>query len=485
MARRLKILFVTSEAQPFAKTGGLGDVCSALPVALHRLGHDVRVILPKYQSAFSFNQHSLKQHVSFPLGHQTETGNIWVSQIQGHVPLYLIQHDAFFNREGLYGTNGEDYPDNAERFAFFCRAALETCKTVGFQPDIIHCHDWQAGLVPVYLKSLYAGDAFFQQTRTVFTIHNLGYQGNFPKSKLIDTRLPDSLFHPEGVEFYDHFSFMKSALVFSDQLSTVSKTYSKEILNIENGFRMEGVLQARVGDLHGILNGIDYEEWNPKTDPWIAKNYNADHINGKSQCKKDLIRRLKLKLRPKDPLWCMVTRLSDQKGLSLVQQILPKLLSGNRGLVILGVGEPEYENYFTETASKHPKQFACRLEFSETLAHQIIAGSDLLLMPSKYEPCGLTQMYALRYGTIPVVRAVGGLADTVKNYQPKSGKGNGFNFKPFEIKYLLKSIQKAEAQFQAPHAWNQLIQNAMATDLSWERAAKHYVRLYRKALKNN
>ncbi|CAI2718715.1 glycogen synthase GlgA [Nitrospina watsonii] len=485
MASPLKILSVASEAHPFAKTGGLGDVCGALPWAHHRLGHDVRCVLPYYASIAATDApiKSAGAMLSIPIGIANPQATVHVSRIQGKVPLYLIGNGFYFGRKGYYGEGGIDYPDNASRFAFFCRAALEWCKAIGFQPDLIHCHDWQAGLVAAYLKLVYHNDPFFQSTRTLFTIHNLGYQGNFDAAALQLTHLPASAFHTQGLEFFGQFSFLKAGLVYSDLLTTVSKRYRQEILLPANGFRMDGILNARKDNLFGVLNGVDYDEWNPAGDPWIAAPYSKSSLKGKAACREALLADLKLKLPPKQPLVCMVTRLSWQKGIDLVQDGFGRILAEKLGLAVLGVGDPTYESFFTEQARRYGDRFACRLEFDEGRAHQFIAGSDILLMPSVYEPCGLAQMYALRYGTVPVVRSVGGLADTVKNFNPETGRGTGFNFRPFALKYLLQSLRNASGMFQHRTRWRRLMHNGMSQNLSWERAAKEYIRLYRKALR--
>jgi len=487
MARPLKILSVASEAHPFAKTGGLGDVCAALPYAHHQLGHDVRCVLPRYPTVGKQEApvQDTGKRLSIPVGLANPLAEVHVTQIQGRVPLYLIGNDFYFNRAGFYGEGGADYPDNASRFIFFCRAALELCKAVGFQPDIIHCHDWQTGLVAPYLKLVYNQDRFFRDTRTLFTIHNLGYQGNFWHWDIPLAHLPWSAYQPDGVEFYGYFSFLKAGLVYSDLLTTVSKRYRQEILLPENGFHMDGVLRHRKDRLYGVLNGVDYNEWDPARDAFTAAHYDRDHLKGKIECKKALIESMKLKVSPRDPLLCMVTRLSWQKGLDLVRDGFEQILGDKAGLIMLGVGDPAYERFFTRQAKKNRGRFACKLAFDEKLAHEIIAGSDILMMPSVYEPCGLTQMYALRYGTVPLARSVGGLADTVKNFNPKTGRGTGFNFRPFALKYLLQSLRNASGAFEDRKLWQKLMVNGMSQNLSWERAAQEYIRLYRKALRES
>ncbi|CCQ91150.1 Glycogen synthase [Nitrospina gracilis 3/211] len=487
MARPLKILSVAAEAHPFAKTGGLGDVCGALPLAHHRLGHDVRCVLPHYSSLTpALHRNGIEntgRTLSIPVGIANPQATLHLAHLQNRVPLYLIGNDFYFGRKGLYGEGGTDYPDNASRFSFFCRAALEWCKATRFQPDIIHCHDWQAGLVPAYLKLVYQDDPFFKNTRTLFTIHNLGYQGNFDASALSTVHLPADAFHSQGLEFHGRFSFLKAGLVYSNLLTTVSKRYRQEILLAENGFQMDGILRDRKENLYGVLNGVDYEEWNPENDPWIPAPFDSGNLKGKALCREALLKELRLKVPARQPLVAMVTRLSWQKGIDLVQKGFDQIMKEAVGLVLLGVGDPAYEAFFTEQAQRYAGRFACRLAFDEGLAHRIIAGSDLLLMPSVYEPCGLTQMYALRYGTVPVARSVGGLADTVKNFNPETGRGTGFNFRRFELKYLVQSLRKATGLFADRTQWRRLMQNGMSQNLSWKRAATEYIRLYRKTLR--
>ncbi len=479
MARRLKILYVSSEAHPYAKTGGLADVSGALPAALRKLGHDVRLVLPKYKCIASSKIKPMGKKVPVLLGPAYKEAVLFEDLQSG--PTYFIGHDAFFNRDGLYGSNGRDFPDNAERFIFFCRAVLETCKAISFQPDIIHCSDWQTGLVPAYLKTTYASEAFFKNTRSIFSIHNLGYAGNFSPQALRTAHLPWALFHPEGVEFFGQFSFLKAGLVYADLLNTVSKKYSREILKPEGGFGFEGVLQRRRKDLFGVLNGVDNEVWDPAHDPWIDHHFHARSLKGKQACKKDIARRLSIQLGRREPLLCMITRLSSQKGLDLLVQGFQDIMAEMVGFILLGSGDAKYEKFFK--SQKHPKKYACRLGFDEKLAHRILAGSDILLMPSRYEPCGLTQMYGMRYGTVPLVRAVGGLADTVPPFNSKTGQGTGFNFRPFELKYFMASLHNALAAYKQPEVWRQLTLNGMSQNHGWERVAGQYTRLYHRVIR--
>jgi starch synthase len=481
MARPLKILFASPEVQPFAKTGGLADVAGALPPALKALGHDVRVILPKYRSVLAANTPiaPLGLEVEALIGTTKKKGFLYRGALAEAVPAYLLENDGYFLRNHLYGTRAGDYPDNAERFIFFCQALLETCLALRFIPDIIHLNDWPTGLVPVYLKTRFK-DAF-ENTKTVFSIHNLGYQGNFPPHALTLSGLPASLFHPEGMEFYGQFSFMKTALMFSDLLTTVSPSYRKEIQTPAFGFGMDGVLRTRAHDLHGVLNGADYDRWDPARDPWIAAAYGPNNLKGKDTCRKYLERYFVLDVAPRRPLVSMITRLNRQKGLDLAMQVMDDLLETGAGFVLLGQGEDRYEEYFRHLNS-HPRA-GVSIGFDEALAHRILAGSDILFMPSGYEPCGLTQMYAMKYGTVPLVRSVGGLKDTVREFQPATGRGTGFRFRGGGKPDCLRALGKALSIYRNKASWGRLKRAGMTEDFSWARTAEKYVRLYRKALR--
>ena len=480
---KLKILLVSAEVHPFAKTGGLADISGALPVALKKLGHDIRVIMPKYPCTSKAGQkiQALQMELNIP-GFQKK-GSLFKSELAGGVPLYLVQHDGYFKREHLYGEPGSDYPDSVERFSFFSQAALEAVKSLDFKPDIIHCNDWHTGLIPVYLKSLYRNDAWFSKTKTLFSIHNLGYQGNFPRSQLKTTGLDESLFHQEGLEFYGQFSFLKGGLMFADVLSTVSPAYSREIQTPELGFGMDGILRKRSDRLYGILNGIDDTTWNPKTDPLIPANYGPKSLSSKKQCREDLMQMFSLKLNKGTPILCMITRLLEQKGIDFIVEARAALDKQDLSLVVLGTGVTKYESFFKQWSRERPDRIATELKFDEALGHRILAGSDMILMPSHYEPCGLTQMYAMKYGTVPIVRAVGGLKNSVQEFNAKTGKGTGFKFKTPQAKFFLKSLEKALSCYHQTKTWKKLMLNGMAKNHSWENSAKQYSRLYRKSLR--
>ncbi len=485
MTQNLKILIVASEVQPFAKTGGLADIAGALPKALKQLGHDVRVVMPKHKAVAQcpLGIRPMGLDINVPISRTRKKGFLYSSHLNGEIPVYFVGNESYYSRDPIYGTRFGDYPDNAERFIFFCRSVFEVCKSVGFQPDIIHCNDWQTGLVPVYLKTVYAREKWFQNTRTIFSVHNLGYQGNFPSSELKTAGLPFSIFTPAGVEFYNHFSFLKSGLVFADLLTTVSPTYAREIQTKAFGFKMDGVLRQRSKDLFGILNGVDYQEWNPESDPDIEKNYSPENMAGKRACKRKIADLFSLKVEDDTPLLSMVTRLSSQKGIDLVIEIMGDLLDDGAAFVLLGSGDSMYEDYFLKIKKQFPDRIGVHIGFDEKLAHQILAGSDFFLMPSQYEPCGLTQMYSLKYGAVPIVRSVGGLADSIKEFNRKTLKGTGFKFKKFNPDNLQQAVQKAVSVYRKKDQWQKLTLNDMTANFGWDRAAKKYCQLYRRILK--
>ncbi len=483
---RLRILFVASEVEPFAKTGGLADVTGALPKALEALGHDVRIIMPKYhgvERAAGLLQPVLPR-VEVPIGGRTVEGAVLEGRTGRAIPVYFLAQDGYYDRPSLYTTPEGDYPDNCERFVFFCRAVMEALPQLDWMPQVIHAHDWQTGLVPVYCETLYRDTGPVREVATVFTIHNLAYQGLFWHYDLPMTGLGWDLFTPAGIEFYGKINLLKGGLVFADLLTTVSPTYAKEIQTPEYGEGLDGVLRERGADLLGILNGLDYEAWNPATDGDIPKRYAADDLEGKATCKAALREEMGL---PdpgrRAPLVGIVTRLVDQKGLDLAAAAVPAIVEAGGQFVLLGAGDERYEREFTELARAHPAAVSVKLGFNAGLARRIYAGADVFLMPSRYEPCGLGQLIALRYGTIPVVRRTGGLADTIREWEPESGSGTGFVFEPLDPEACRAAVRRALAAYARPAVWPRLVQNAMAEDFSWEASAEKYVGCYRKALK--
>jgi starch synthase len=471
----MEILFVASEVAPWSKTGGLGDVAGALPRALAARGHDVTVVSPRYGSvdAAAYGFVPLERALSV----RGEPASLWVKR--GRPDVVLVDNARFFGgRRGLYGEAGHDYPDNAERFAFLSRAALALPAALGLRPRIVHANDWQTGLCPWLLRHEHAHDPALAGARTVFTIHNLAYQGLFPKQVLPFVGLPWDVFRFDAMEFHDRVSFMKAGLTFADALTTVSPTYAREILTAEGGAGLDPVLRHRRADLHGILNGIDAAEWDPARDPHLPVHYSARDLAGKGACKASLQRELGLPVRPDVPLVAIVSRLADQKGIDLVVAALPQLVLREVQLAILGTGSPAYEEAFRRAAAAHPTQVAARIGFDEGLAHRIEAGADVFLMPSRFEPCGLNQMYSLRYGTAPVVRAVGGLEDTVEDYDGWS-RGTGFKFRDYTPPAFLLAVRRALETWRDQRAWRALVLRGMAQDFSWDRSARSYEALYR------
>ena len=486
MNEPLRILFCTSEAVPFAKTGGLADVAGALPAALTETGWDVRVVLPGYRSIdrakFGFRAIG---RAAVPLGTtQSEVEFLEGRLPGGRVPVYLVAHDPSFGRAGLYGEGGRDYEDNLERFTVFGRGVLALPGRLGWAPDVVHCQDWQTGFVPVWLR-VEPRARRLEPAATLFTIHNLAYQGLFPPERLPVTGLGRHLFTPQGIEFYGKVNLLKGGLVFADRLSTVSEQYAREIQTPEFGCGLEGVLRERAADLTGILNGVDYGAWDPSTDPHIAARYAAGDLTGKVACTRDLRRTQHLDDSPDAPLVGMISRLADQKGFDLVAAVLDRLIAGGAQLVLLGTGEPKYHELFAAFGTRYPGRVSVTLGFDDALAHRIEAGADMFLMPSRYEPSGLNQLYSLRYGTVPVVRKTGGLADTIVDATPDAvsrGVANGFVFEAYEPAALWEALERAIRTFRDRRVWKQLQQTGMRQDFSWRRAAGRYVETYRQAI---
>jgi len=482
MAGEVKTFFLSSEVVPFAKTGGLADVAGALPGALRALGVDVRVALPLYRSARSgnFPLERVIERIEVPLGKWILPSSVWATETKEGVKVYLVEREDMFDRPNLYGNPMGDYYDNLERFSFFCHAALRTLEALGWRPDVIHCNDWQTGLVPALISGPYRHSPLLSGIPCVFTIHNLGYQGIFPAEKLPLTGLDyGEFFHPEGVEFWGNLSLLKAGIVYSKAITTVSPTYAKEIQTPEFGLGMEGILHHRREVLRGILNGVDYTLWNPATDPHLAENYYPGKMGGKKRCKEALIQEMGLEGRLlQRPLLGMTTRLAAQKGLDLVTEAMEEILALDVGMVILGAGEDYYQKALQRAALENPGKVAVRIGFDEPLAHRIMAGVDIFLIPSRYEPCGLTQMYAFKYGTVPLVRATGGLEDTVRPFDPTTGQGNGFKFGPHTREAFLQCIKEAVRVYEKPDLWRLLVLNGMKEDFSWERSAKEYIDLY-------
>ena len=475
----MRIAMISSEIAPFAKTGGLADVASTLAIAVARHGHELCLIMPAYRGVLQgdFAAEETPTKLSVPVSDRRQEASVLKAQLRKNIPVYLIRHDRYFDREYLYGAPQEDYSDNAERFVFFSRAALELLR--GHHVDIVHCHDWQTALIPVFLRAQAERYPEIASARTVITVHNLGFQGIFLAPDWHLLNLNANFFSPPYLEFYGQINFLKGALVFADKITTVSPTYAREIMGMEQGFGLEGVLQRRAIDVVGILNGVDYGQWDPAVDPWIAERYTASNLTAKRSCKRSLQRALGLPARDQAPLLGMVSRLTSQKGFDLVEKTFDQLMERDLQIAILGSGEGRYEEFFRRTAARYPDRVAVRIGFDEALAHRIEAGADIFLMPSLYEPCGLNQMFSLKYGTIPVVRAVGGLKDTVEDFESERGTGTGFVFEPYEPQALLATIERALQVYGNKKTWTALCRRAMSRDFSWERSADAYSHLYR------
>jgi starch synthase len=478
-SKPLRVLMAASEGVPFSKTGGLADVVGALPEALTAAGVEVAVVLPRYRATKMEKFKEINASLLIPLGTRLHFPRVLEAPRKKKVRWLFVDYPPFFNRDSLYvGKDGKDYPDNPERFSLFSRAVLEIAKNV-FRPDVIHCHDWQAGLTPVLLRTTYAQDPLLSDIPTLFTIHNLGYQGMFPSDALMRAGLGWELFTIDGVEFYGQVNFLKGALIYSSAISTVSRKYAQEIQTAEYGFGLEGVLRSRAGRVSGILNGVDYAEWDPSVDKLIAAQYSPDKLEGKKACKLDLLRAFKLPEKDAQlPVIGIVSRFTRQKGSDLIAEIADRLLSEKVRLIALGNGEREYEQIFQQLAAKYPDRAAVRIAYDNVLAHKIEAGADMFLMPSAYEPCGLNQIYSLRYGTVPVVRATGGLDDTIEEFDPSTGAGNGFKFASYSGAALLGALSRALAVYSEPATWTKLMRNGMAQDFSWGRSAQEYRKLY-------
>jgi starch synthase len=476
------IVFAASECVPFAKTGGLADVVGALPPELVKLGHEVTVYLPLYAGVRRHLPEEWKyavRSITIPFEYYNRFVGIVDGGKRGGVQYYFVDCPDLFDRQELYGPKGGEYPNNWERFGLYCRAVLEATKQLGV-PKVFHVHDWQAALLPVYLRTIYSGDPVLGRAGVVLTIHNAGYQGWFPPATTARLLFPWDIFTMDKVEQFDTFNFLKGGLVFSDILTTVSRKYAEEIQTPEFGYQLDSVLRGRAADLRGILNGVDYAQWNPATDGNLAAHFSPDDLLGKQACRADLLHAFGLEqLEASTPVIGIVSRFATQKGFDFVEQIAGKLSERNVAVVALGTGEPFYEKFFRDWAFWNKANVAVQIRYDDALAHKIEAGSDMFLMPSRYEPCGLNQIYSLKYGTVPVVRATGGLDDTVEEWNPALGTGTGFKFQGMSADGLLAAIDRALAAFQDKEAWKKLMLNGMARNYSWEQPAREYVELYK------
>lgn len=488
----LNIVMAASEAVPYVKTGGLADVAGALPVELAKLGHTVTLIVPRYRG-FQTDGRSLRSLGSVRI--QTSGGYVDAGLEEDLIPVGVagrsvrvvaVRYDPYFDRVGLYQGPEGDFKDNLDRFAFFSRAIIEVVALLGSScrepAPVLHLHDWQTALAAVYLKTTESSRAVVRDVRSLLTLHNVGYQGIFPGPQFSETGLPVGLFTPAGLEFYGSVNLLKGGIVFADAVSTVSPTYAKEIMTPDGGFGLEGVLAGRRGGVIGITNGIDVDSWNPETDRHLAANYSRADLSGKAMCKAALQRELSLPNR-EVPLIGVIGRLTSQKGFDLLAEIIPELMAVGVQIAILGTGDRSLEARFQSVKEQYPQQIGLSLQFDEGRAHRIEAGADMLVMPSRYEPCGLTQLYSLRYGTIPIVRRTGGLADTVVPYRPSTalaGKATGFHFADVSEDSLLSTMLLALKVYADQGVWKTIQQAAMAVDCSWERSARQYVDVFKR-----
>jgi len=481
MPERLHIAFATTELVPYMKTGGLADVSAALPKALAKLGHRVTVFLPRYGN-IPFPAGEFVGSVHVPVDDVHRSAGFYLAPLGKGLHVVFVEHPPFFERPFPYGVGNDDYPDNRLRFAFFSRAILEYFRSRGERPDVFHAHDWQTGMLPVYLKAFYWDDPTLHRCPTLFTIHNMAYQGNFGTDTIGTLGLPWNLGTRDALELHGGISYMKGGLLFSEVLTTVSPQYAREIQTPQMGLGLDGVVRERAQDLVGILNGVDYDEWDPRTDRHIVKTYSPGDLSGKAACKADVLAAFGLPAEPDLPLVGIISRLVAQKGFDVVVKAWYDLLQRPLRMVVLGTGEPDVQDGFRAMAARAPDRYAVRLAYDNALAHKIEAGADMFLMPSRFEPCGLTQLYSLRYGTVPVVRATGGLVDTVEPYDPATGQGTGFRFDHPDGTGLMWALDQALGACAERPAWEKLMRNGMARDFSWERSAREYVALYQRVL---
>jgi starch synthase len=477
----MKILYVSPEITPFAKTGGLADVAHALPKAIQALGHDIRAVMPKYLSIADQNL-AMERVAPFTVQmHNGLHGTVLWQAENGSVPTYFIENEAYFYREGFYGLGDWNYPDNLERFVFFCKAALECCKAIDFAPDVIHCNDWQTAVLPTILKAIYVTyrkDPFFSPIpKLVYSIHNISYQGRFPKDHWPILSLPRS-YYTYDFEFYGQINLTKSAIHFADAITTVSETYAREIQTTDLGFGLQDVLLSHKNNLYGILNGADYQDWNPETDPYTyGIHYSADDLSGKRRIKTKLRAEYQLPDTDDVPLIGMTTRFVEQKGIDLITECAEQILQLNTQMIVLGSGDQRYHDFFEWLRRSYPDRVGLYIGFNNELAHRIEAGADIFLMPSLFEPCGLNQIYSLKYGTLPIVRLTGGLADTIQDGV------NGYTFFDFSAHLLFDAVQRAiDVYRDHPDRWNQMMITAMGQDFSWEKSAEKYLAIYNKVL---
>jgi len=478
--RPLKVLILAAEIVPFVKVGGLADVVGALPKSLKALGHDIRLVMPRYGQVDveRFGLRTVLENVSVDMSTFQVSVCVRQGSIGDAIPVYMIDAPRYFERENIYG-----YTDDGERFILFCRGALEAMRALNWSPDIIHCHDWHTGIVPNWMHTIYHDDPFFGDAATVYTIHNLAYQGIFGFRILEVAGVASNGFlYPQIAELANVVDIMARGILFADAVTTVSERYAQEILTPTFGEKLDHLLRSRRDRLFGILNGLDYEEMDPATDRYIQSNFDAQSLDKRAENKRALQEQVHLPAQPEAPLLAMISRLTDQKGFDMLAQIMQPLLAQGVQFVVLGIGDQHYHELFQNLAARYPEQVAIFLTFNTELAQRIYAGSDMFLMPSRFEPCGLGQLIAMRYGSVPIVRAVGGLADTVQEYDPRTGEGNGFTFTNYDPWELFAAIVRALELYRFEDIWRRLQQRGMAADHSWQASAKRFVEVYRNAI---
>ncbi len=489
-AKKYKILFVTSEVVPFVKTGGLADVSAALPQMLAELGHEVRIVVPKYGAVddrkYKIHEVVRLKDLQVKIGDKDVTFSLKSCFLPGQrirVQIYFLDNEEYFkSRNSLYADplTGKNYDDNDERFTLLSKSVFELISKLGWEPDLIHCNDWQTGLIPAYLKNKYKDDELFSKFKTLFTIHNLAYQGEFKRTSFKNFGLDEKLNSETGILKDGKVNLMKSGLLFADVINTVSITYAEEIrTDDERGAGLKDILAKRKKDLYGIVNGIDYKVWNPEKDKHIRKKYTVKNLDNKKINKEALAEKFNLEASDDIPIIGIIARMYDSKGFDLIKKAFPELMKLNIQLVLLGTGDQKYHTFFDKMSSKYPGKFSCYLGFNDELAHVIESGADMFLMPSQYEPCGLNQMYSLVYGTVPIVRETGGLADTVINFDEKTEEGTGFMFKKYDDKEMLNEIKRAVKVYQNKKVWQKIMKAGMKSDFSWRSSAKKYVDLYK------
>jgi starch synthase len=483
MSSKLRVIFVSAEVAPFAKSGEMADVASALPKYLSYLGLEVSVFMPNYRrpEIESLSKEIVAADLSISLGGSRAKARVYKSEL-GKYDIYFIDNPKYFLREKIYGTGKGEYLDNDERFVFFSRAVLEFLNKGKISADIIHCNNWPTALIPVLLKTQYAKKSRLCDVATVITLHNISYQGEFPPETLSLTGLNWSYFSPAQLSLNGKFNFLKAGILFSDAINTVSASYKREILTKKYGFGLEDLLNEKKGDFTSIRNGVDYEIWDPEKDPYIESNYSASTMEGKDINKRDLCREFGLTIGPDVPLISVVSYMTANKGFDILLEALDELMKRNLGFVVLGFGDEQYERALVSLHKRNPGRLAVKVDMSPALMHKVAAGADIVLIPSRYEPCGLNQLYSFRYGSVPVVRATGGLEETVKPFDAKTLKGNGFLFRKYSSAALVEAVEQAMKYYNKPKLWKKIIQNGLEEDFSWERSARKYVKLYERSI---